>query len=69
MFRGRQGPRGSMVPEGAPADMSRAYVEIRDCDFCGKSFVRCSRFGQSMFMCISCEYKIVDRLKLILKLE
>lgn len=45
-------------------------IKVRmSCSFCKETFAVCTNFGQAHYMCILCEEKIADRLKLILDFE
>jgi len=68
-LRGPAGPPGMMGAQGGPPDMSKAFVFVRDCSFCNAEFATCTRFGQLHFICEKCEYKVAERLKLILKFQ
>ena len=50
-------------------DLHKPMIIRMSCSFCEESFAECTSFGKDHYMCIECEQKITDRLKLILKFE
>ena len=61
-----QGPPGPQGPMGATN--TRLVVEFKDCTMCGQ-VVECVRMGKFLYLCPLCEFKLAERLKLIIQLE